>query len=48
MGCRERFLSRKVGVVLCLFLFKGGEVLEVFWGCFGLEGVLGSSWTKLA
>jgi hypothetical protein len=48
VGCREGFLSRKVSVVLWLFLFKGGEVLEVFWGSFGLEGVLGRFWTKPA
>jgi hypothetical protein len=34
--------------MLWLFLFKGAEVLEVFWGSFGLEGVLGISWTKPA
>jgi hypothetical protein len=34
--------------MLLLFLFKGGEVLEAFWGSFGLEGVLGSFWTKSA
>jgi hypothetical protein len=28
MGCREEFLSKEVPVVLWLFLFKGGEVLE--------------------
>jgi hypothetical protein len=28
LGCREEFLSKKVSVVLRLFLFKGGEVLE--------------------
>jgi hypothetical protein len=39
MGCRDGFLSRKVYVVLWLFLFKGGEVLEAFWGNFGLDGV---------
>jgi hypothetical protein len=27
-------------------MFKGGEVLEEFWDSFGLEGVLGSFWTK--
>jgi hypothetical protein len=48
VGYREGFLSERVSVVLWIFLFKGGEVLEVFWGNFGLEGVLGSSWTKLA
>jgi hypothetical protein len=31
VGCREGFLSRKVSVVLWLFLFKEGEVLEAFW-----------------
>jgi hypothetical protein len=28
VGCREEFLSKEVPVVLWLFLFKGGEVLE--------------------
>jgi hypothetical protein len=28
VGCREEFLSKKVPIVLWLFLFKGGEVLE--------------------
>jgi hypothetical protein len=28
VGCRVEFLSKKVSVVLWLFLFKGGEVLE--------------------
>jgi hypothetical protein len=28
VGCREEFLSEKFSVVLWLFLFKGGEVLE--------------------
>jgi hypothetical protein len=32
VGCREVFLRRKVSVVLWLFLFKGGEFLEVFCG----------------
>jgi hypothetical protein len=41
VGCREGFLSKNVSVVLWLFLFKGGEVLEVgflsegFWGVSG-------------
>jgi hypothetical protein len=48
MGCREGFLSRKVSVVLWIFLFKGGEFVEAFWGRFGLEGVLGRFWTKSA
>jgi hypothetical protein len=48
VDCREGFLSRKVSVVLWLFLFKEGEVLEVFWGSFGLEGISGFSWTKPA
>jgi hypothetical protein len=45
MGCREEFLSKEVPVVLWLFLFEGGEVLEA-----GLlsEGFLGSFWTELA
>jgi hypothetical protein len=42
------FLKRKVSLVLWLFLFKGGEALEAFWSCFGLGGVFGSFWTKLA
>jgi hypothetical protein len=46
MGSREVFLRRKVSIVLWLFMFKGGEVLEEFWDSFGLEGVLGSFWTK--
>jgi hypothetical protein len=40
VGCREVFLSRKVSVVLWLFLFKGGEVLEV---AFVSEGFSASS-----
>jgi hypothetical protein len=28
VGCHEEFLSKEVPVVLLLFLFKGGEVLE--------------------
>jgi hypothetical protein len=39
VGCREEFLSEKVSVVLWLFLFKGGEVLEAV---FLSEGFLGS------
>jgi hypothetical protein len=41
VGCREEFLSKEVHVVLWLFLFKGGEVLEEgflsesFWGVSG-------------
>jgi hypothetical protein len=31
VGCREEVLSKEVPVVLWLFLFRGGEVLEVFW-----------------
>jgi hypothetical protein len=38
VGCREGFLSKEVPVVLWLFLFKGGEVLEAG---FLLEGFLG-------
>jgi hypothetical protein len=45
VGCREEFLSKEVPVVLWLFLFKGGEVLEVG---FLLEGFLGSFWTEPA
>jgi hypothetical protein len=28
VGCCEKFLSKEVPVVLWLFLFRGGEVLE--------------------
>jgi hypothetical protein len=41
VGCREEFLSKEVPVVLWLFLFKRGEVLEAgfllkgFWGISG-------------
>jgi hypothetical protein len=45
VGCHEEFLSEKVSVVPWLFLFKGGEVLEVG---FLSEGFLGSFWTKSA
>jgi hypothetical protein len=45
VGCREEFLSKEVFVVLWLFLFKGGKVLEA--GFFS-EGFLGSFWTELA
>jgi hypothetical protein len=48
VGYREGFLSRKVSVMLWLFLFKGGEFLEAFWDSYGLEGVLGRFWTKPA
>jgi hypothetical protein len=41
-------LRRKVSVVIWLFLFKGGEFLEAFWGSSGLEGVLERFWTKSA
>jgi hypothetical protein len=41
VGCREEFLSKEVPVVLWLFLFKGGEVLEA-------ERVFGSFWTEPA
>jgi hypothetical protein len=33
------FLSKKVFVVLWLFLFKGGEVLEEFWGFLDKTGL---------
>jgi hypothetical protein len=33
------FLSKKVSVVLWLFLFKGGEVLEEFWGFLDKTGL---------
>jgi hypothetical protein len=45
MGCCEEFLSKEVPVVLWLFLFKGGEVLEAG---FLSEGFLGSFWTEPA
>jgi hypothetical protein len=45
VGCREEFLSEKVFVFLWLFLFKGGEVLEVF---FSLGRVFGEFWTEPA
>jgi hypothetical protein len=40
VGYREEFLSKEVPVVLWVFLFKGGEVLEAG---FLLEGFLGVS-----
>jgi hypothetical protein len=43
VGCREEFLSKEVPVVLWLFLFKGGKVLEAR---FLSEGFLGSFWTE--
>jgi hypothetical protein len=45
VGCREEFLSKEVPVVIRLFLFKGGEVLEAR---FLSEGFLGSFWTEPA
>jgi hypothetical protein len=45
VGCREEFLSKKVPVVLWLFLFKGGEVLDAG---FLSEGYLESFWTEPA
>jgi hypothetical protein len=45
MGCREEFLSKEVPVVLWLFLFKEGEVLEAG---FLSEGFLGRIWTEPA
>jgi hypothetical protein len=45
VGCREEFLSKEVLVVLWLFLFEGGEVLEAG---FLSEGFLGSFWTEPA
>jgi hypothetical protein len=45
VGCREEFLSKEVPVVLWLFLFKGGEVLEAG---FLSEGFLGSFWIEPA
>jgi hypothetical protein len=47
VGCPEEFQSKEVTVVLWLFLFKGGEVLEagflseVFWGLSGQIGLTG-------
>jgi hypothetical protein len=43
VGCCEVSLSRKVSVMLWLFLFKGGEFLQAFSGSYGLKGVLGDS-----
>jgi hypothetical protein len=45
VGCREEFLSEKVPIVLWLFLFKGGEVLE---SGFLSKGSLGRFCTKQA
>jgi hypothetical protein len=45
MGCHEEFLSKEVFVVLWLFLFKKGEVLEAF---FSLGRVFGEFWTEPA
>jgi hypothetical protein len=45
VGYREEFLSKEVLVVVWLFLFKGGEVLEAG---FLSEGFLGSFWTEPA
>jgi hypothetical protein len=45
VGCREEFLSKEVLVVLWVFLFKGGEVLEAG---FLSERFLGSFWTEPA
>jgi hypothetical protein len=44
VGSHEEFLSKKVPVVLWVFLFKGGEVLEAG---FLSEGSLGSFWIEL-
>jgi hypothetical protein len=41
VGCHEELLRNKVSVVLWLFLFKGGKVLEVFWGSFGSQRCFG-------
>jgi hypothetical protein len=38
VGCREEFLSKEVPVVLWLFLFKGGEVLEAGFLSEGFSG----------
>jgi hypothetical protein len=49
VGCREEFLSKEVPVVLWLFLFKGGEVLQAervfgeFLDRIGLTGLLNRS-----
>jgi hypothetical protein len=45
VGCREEFLSKEVPVVLWLFLFKGGELLEAG---FLSDGLLGDFWTEPA
>jgi hypothetical protein len=41
VGCREEFSNKEVPVVLWLFLFRGGEVLEA-------GSVFGSFWTEPA
>jgi hypothetical protein len=49
VGCREEFLSKEVLVALWLFLFRGGQVLEVvrvfgeFLDRTGLTGLLNRS-----
>jgi hypothetical protein len=45
VGCREEFLRKEDPVVLWLFLFKRGEVLEVG---FPSEGFLESFWIEPA
>jgi hypothetical protein len=45
VGCREEILKEKFPIVLWVFLFKAGEVLEVG---FLSEGFLGSFWTEPA
>jgi hypothetical protein len=45
VGCREEFLSKEVPVVLWLFLFKRGEVLEVGFLSEGFMGSSGQNWS---
>jgi hypothetical protein len=41
VGYREKFLSKRVSIVLWIFLFKGGKVLEAFWGLFWSQRCFG-------
>jgi hypothetical protein len=43
VGCRAEFLSEKVSVVLWLFLFRGGEVLEAGFLSVGFLGSPGQN-----
>jgi hypothetical protein len=45
VGGREDFLREKVPIVLWMFFFKGGEVLDAG---FLSKGFLGSFWTEPA